>query len=602
MGQEQNPSTPEKNPAKNHKAVIISAIAVVSILVLAGIIFAVWSYQKKAQKTAVQPSVESNAQQQNVPAISQSVTSVTKYNKDDFVEWYPAPKEIPAPKIYKEDDRKYTAWEVGKFIVGEDKDKTIVFVMGASEGPGGPDIWRFIKGSQENPNELLLLYRYSLNTPPVNLNEEDISLDVNTDAYKGNTRINSLEYPGVLYTPKGERMLKDYEFPYESIWHENTQSYEENIFFKTDLLKKAFTDPVYGDFYTTDRTKINENNSGSIYAKNGFYVKAPDGTFRIYSLAIDFVDNNDVPNIIWNSGAKNALKYTFQGEKGCGAGMFNLVVDEKFPLSDLTETGKTAIGLPVFELRDKNNKFIKDYYDALKNMDDYFFEGKSFKKDITYEQFLAAHPIFFWKDTFGRLILFLSTDYINTESPGCGKPVIYLYPEKTQKVSVKVMPSGGFTKTEPDYGSGWNVIADPMSRIKNLADGKTYSYLFWEGKSNAMYQMSNFGFVAGLDGLENLLNEKLSLLGLNQKEIADFKEFWLSKMLSENKPYYFVTFVPQRKIDEIAPLEINPQPDTVIRVLMDYKGLDQKIVAPEYEIKTPERKGFTAVEWGGMLK
>jgi hypothetical protein len=35
---------------------------------------------------------------------------------------------------------------------------------------------------------------------------------------------------------------------------------------------------------------------------------------------------------------------------------------------------------------------------------------------------------------------------------------------------------------------------------------------------------------------------------------------------------------------------------------MDYKGLDEKINVPNLEIKTPERNGFTAVEWGGVLK
>jgi len=102
--------------------------------------------------------------------------------------------------------------------------------------------------------------------------------------------------------------------------------------------------------------------------------------------------------------------------------------------------------------------------------------------------------------------------------------------------------------------------------------------------------------------LDNTLNEKLSQLGLISKEISDFKEFWLPKMLAENKPYYFVTFVSRQVIDKLAPLSISPQPDTIIRVLMDYRGLDQYENVPGFDIKTPERKGFTAVEWGGVLK
>jgi hypothetical protein len=61
------------------------------------------------------------------------------------------------------------------------------------------------------------------------------------------------------------------------------------------------------------------------------------------------------------------------------------------------------------------------------------------------------------------------------------------------------------------------------------------------------------------------------------------------------------TFVPQEQFDQLAPLAVSPQPDTVIRVFMDYQGLDkyQEVAAPV--ITTPQRKGFTVVEWGGAL-
>ena len=76
----------------------------------------------------------------------------------------------------------------------------------------------------------------------------------------------------------------------------------------------------------------------------------------------------------------------------------------------------------------------------------------------------------------------------------------------------------------------------------------------------------------------------------------------MAKMRETGKPYYFVTFLSRQFIDQLAPLTIDPKPDTIIRVLMDWKGLDGEQKANEFQIKTPERKGFTAVEWGGMLK
>lgn len=47
------------------------------------------------------------------------------------------------------------------------------------------------------------------------------------------------------------------------------------------------------------------------------------------------------------------------------------------------------------------------------------------------------------------------------------------------------------------------------------------------------------------------------------------------------------------------PLTITPEPDTTIRVLMEYKGLENSIEVEEQSLETPERKGFVAVEWGG---
>jgi hypothetical protein len=47
------------------------------------------------------------------------------------------------------------------------------------------------------------------------------------------------------------------------------------------------------------------------------------------------------------------------------------------------------------------------------------------------------------------------------------------------------------------------------------------------------------------------------------------------------------------------PLDISPKPDSVIRITMDFKSLDNYIKVKEQELKTPERIGFTVVEWGG---
>ena len=57
------------------------------------------------------------------------------------------------------------------------------------------------------------------------------------------------------------------------------------------------------------------------------------------------------------------------------------------------------------------------------------------------------------------------------------------------------------------------------------------------------------------ENVHALLVEKLTLLGLNEKEQADFIEFWEPEM--QSAPYYFITFLGNREMDALAPLTID---------------------------------------------
>lgn len=181
------------------------------------------------------------------------------------------------------------------------------------------------------------------------------------------------------------------------------------------------------------------------------------------------------------------------------------------------------------------------------------------------------------------------------------KPVIYLYPEKTQKINVKVEPAGGVTESIPPYDKkkGWTVSATPESELTDLLGAKAaaYPYLFWESKDNGTEIDMSEGFVVESKKLQSFFEEKLALLGLNKKEIADFTEYWVPVL--QGKKYVFITFYSQKRIDEEAPLTVSPEPDTVIRVYFDHKKLDKKINVKPQVLTSPERKGFTVVEWGG---
>ena len=177
------------------------------------------------------------------------------------------------------------------------------------------------------------------------------------------------------------------------------------------------------------------------------------------------------------------------------------------------------------------------------------------------------------------------------------KPVIYLYPEEETDMTVKVDLDGEFICTYPEYNDGWEVTASPDGTLIEKNTGLEYSYLFWEGTSDVEYDMSKGFVVAGCDTAE-FLQKTLSHMGLTPREYNEFIVYWLPQM--ENNPYNLITF-QQELYTEYAKLDINPTPDSVLRVFMAYKPLNAPIEIEEPDLVGFERIGFTVVEWGGTV-
>lgn len=178
---------------------------------------------------------------------------------------------------------------------------------------------------------------------------------------------------------------------------------------------------------------------------------------------------------------------------------------------------------------------------------------------------------------------------------GFAKPVIYLYPEKEMKVDVSLKIDGALTCTYPAYKNGWEVTARTDGTLINKYDGREYSYLYWEGIGKNDWDMSKGFVVKGVDTIE-FLQEKLEYLGLTPKELNEFIVYWLPHM--QNNKYNLITF--QTDIYEnSAKLNISPKPDSVLRIFMVYKPLDNFVEVDEPVLSTFERNGFTVIEWGG---
>ena len=179
--------------------------------------------------------------------------------------------------------------------------------------------------------------------------------------------------------------------------------------------------------------------------------------------------------------------------------------------------------------------------------------------------------------------------------PAAEKPVLYLYPEEETRVSVTLDFDGELTAAYPAYGEGWTVDASPDGTLTDPATGRQYYCLFWEGVSDTEYDFST-GFCIAGENTAAFLEEALAQLGLTEKEANEFIIYWLPRM--EHNPYNLISFQREAYTDSAA-LTIDPAPDTLIRVFMAWRGLEEPVEVEPQSLAAPERTGFIAVEWGG---
>ena len=177
------------------------------------------------------------------------------------------------------------------------------------------------------------------------------------------------------------------------------------------------------------------------------------------------------------------------------------------------------------------------------------------------------------------------------------KPIIYLYPTEDTEVSVKLRYSDNITVSYPKYTTGWNVLAKPDGNLVDLSTKRNLYSLYYESTSAEKFKVEEDGFVVKGENIATFLEEKLAILGLNEREIEEFIIYWLPKL--ECNEYNYIRFATIDEINKSMPLDINPNPDTIIRILMTYKGLNKLIEVKEQKLETPIRDGFVAVEWGG---
>lgn len=176
------------------------------------------------------------------------------------------------------------------------------------------------------------------------------------------------------------------------------------------------------------------------------------------------------------------------------------------------------------------------------------------------------------------------------------KPNIYLYSEEPIEASVIFKHKEFLTVSIPEYELGWNTKVHGNGTL--ICHGDTYDFLFYESLASKALTETEYGYVIEAEKCEEQLLQVLQEYGFNEKEIADFMEFWL-EMLEADTDY---VMYPQNTeaVDKQMPIEIYPCPDEITRIWFAFERYDvQEVIEPEVEMIV--RGGFTVVEWGGFF-
>lgn len=287
-------------------------------------------------------------------------------------------------------------------------------------------------------------------------------------------------------------------------------------------------------------------------------------------------------------------------------------------------------GNSIYRLKDKSSDM---YLLAYKNKLDYYeksdpseweFENKGINKP-SLEEYVNKNPLLFMKDYWQRWLVLGEYD-INLPG-GCGKPVIYLYPKKETEIRVELKSPVKFSTQIPLYKGFWQVLANSEGKLvdlkkedkdcqlinnklgseyaKKACQENVYPYLYWSGNIISIdYPKVDDGWIIKKEDVSSFLEKTLSDIGFNSQEKKDFTSYWVPEILAKDSPYYRISFLQTEDLNKLFPMEVNPKPDTVYRLFLDYSPLLNK---PEVDLQTPElnkliRKGFTLVEWGGLKK
>ncbi len=174
-------------------------------------------------------------------------------------------------------------------------------------------------------------------------------------------------------------------------------------------------------------------------------------------------------------------------------------------------------------------------------------------------------------------------------------PYVYLYPTTAMQIDVTLTPAAGMsiTESEPEYGDGWSVWAEPSG----LLDGE-HDFLFYESTVLWLFQDEQ-GWAVPAENIFAWFEEHLPVMGLNDDETTDFLDYWTVHL--PYAPCYRVFPQPIEIIEQEMALLVEPEPDSLLRLWLMIEGSAECDFVATPVVEPFERNGFTVVEWGVAL-
>jgi uncharacterized short protein YbdD (DUF466 family) len=554
---DKTPKEPTVTPPKRKKrtlAIILSIVGGVILIALAAV--AIWWFYFKTAPVADTPSDNNNSVSVPEGALERFITPTTGET------WYDEPVAISDQGFFPADNPEDSKF----FEVGKRGDNVIIM----SETQGIGIYYQLFEESPEGAITAIV----QPNSHNDQTFEPYFAEKVVVDA---TIHYDSLSIPPTLEVNAGDYVTAP---EYSTIGSLINPAADGNTSAKHVTIKELGASKLI---------RIEAKNADSGLTTFYYAVDLPSGTRVDMTYAPTSIE---LAGYSWNDNEERTGTIS-PYVRGCGATGISQTWASKLTDADFIEIAKNDKDQSIYGLKSASSAVVGRAYDDYVQARDYMNDDKPI---LTRQEFFQDHAVIAYKNYAGEWLLYTQDVYALVG--GCGKPVVYLYPTKTQVVDVRV--GADVTVSDPFYNpsTGWqNVTAQPNGQLSYK--GISYDSLFWEGTGYGAYPPITSGTVVPRAQAESTIRVQLAAQGLNQKESADFIEFWAA--LIPNKPYVQLAWFSTVDLNELAPLYISPEPKTLIRVFLDMRGLDEPIDLPEPQFSAPTRDGFTVVEWGGLL-